>query len=142
MRIPVLIATLFVGSVLACGQNAAPPADAHQQLIELENRWLNAENDPAVLQTILADDFLHVLPQGIITKAEQINWLRKHPRPQHGTRHFEDLHVRVYGTVGVVNGAVVAVENGAKRKTWFTDVFAYQSGRWQAVSAQELSAAE
>src|SRR5215472_7514496 len=113
-----------------------------QELLDLENHWLQVENDPNGLESILAPDFLHVVPMGIITKEEQLSFLRKHPPPAHRSeRHFEDMHVRVYGSVGVVSGVVVEMGT-ARRKTLFTDVFAYRDGRWQAVSAQELPAAE
>jgi len=71
-----------------------------------------------------------------------LNFMRKHPAPeQRSERHFEDIHVRVYGSVGIVNGMVVEIGT-ARRKTLFTDVFAYRDGQWQAVSAQELPAAK
>ena len=63
-------------------------------------------------------------------------------RSECAKKHFEDMHVRVYGTVGIVNGIVVETGAGGIRKTLFTDVFAYRDGKWQAVSAQELPAAE
>ena len=108
----------------------------------MENHWLQVENDPNALESILAPDFLHVVPMGIITKEEQLNFMRKHPAPeQRSERHFEDIHVRVYGSVGIVNGMVVEIGT-ARRKTLFTDVFAYRDGQWQAVSAQELPAAK
>jgi hypothetical protein len=53
-------------------------------------------------------------------------------------KRFEDLHVRVYGETGIVNGAVIETTDRGERKTLFTDVFAYRDGKWQAVSAQEL----
>jgi hypothetical protein len=116
-----------------------------QELLDLENHWLQVEDDPAALESILAPDFLHVVPAGIITKDEQLNFMRRHPGHDQSSKHFENLHVRVYGNVGIVNGAVVATvkEGGEKssegvRKTLFTDVFAYRDGKWQAVNAQEL----
>lgn len=115
---------------------------ASHELLDAENRWLAAEDDPDALESILASDFLHVVSAGIITKDEQLDFMRKH-RPVQGpapARHFEDLHVRVYGEVGIVNGMVVATRVGSTRRTLFTDVFAYRDGRWQAVSAQELPA--
>ena len=120
-----------------------PTADkAKQELLELENRWLEVENDPNALETILAPDFVHVVPVGIITKDEQLSFLRTHPSARElSRRHFEDMHVRVYGNVGVVNGIVVAAEAKGTRRTLFTDVFVYRDGRWQAVNAQELPAA-
>jgi len=111
-----------------------------QELLELENHWLQVESDPDALEGVLAPDFLHVVPEGIITKSEQLSFMRKHPAPvQKGERHFENMRVRVYGSVGIVNGVVVETGNDeVKRKTLFTDVFAYRDGKWQAVSSQEL----
>ena len=128
-----LVAALFVAHDLA------PRVTPQQQsLIDLEHRWLASEDDPAALESILADDFVHVLPAGFVTKPEQLQFLRAHPAPPGGQKHFQDLRVRVYGTAGVANGIVVATTpDGAMRRTIFTDVFAYRDGRWQAVNAQE-----
>lgn len=69
--------------------------------------------------------------------------MRPHPAPQQSQeRHFEDLHIRIYGKVGIVNGLVVKSGKGVERKTLFTDVFAWRSGKWQAINAQESPAAE
>ena len=82
---------------------------------------------------------LHVVPGEIITKEQQLQFLRQHPAAgQFPEKHFEDLHVRVYGEAGIVNGAVIKTTQNGKRKTLFTDVFARRDGKWQAVSAQEL----
>lgn len=116
----------------------ATPDKARADITELENRWLASEDDPAALESILANDFIHVLPMGIITKRQQIDFLRKHPSVRHDKRDFDDLRVRIYANVGIANGAVVAVdERGVVRKTYFTDVFVRRNGRWQAVNAQE-----
>jgi len=105
----------------------------------LERHWLAVEHDPAALDEILADDFLHVLPTGVVTKQAQLEFMRSHPAPQDGrTRRFDDLRVRVYGTAAVATGVVVATApDGTAEKTAFTDVFAYRAGRWRAVNAQE-----
>ena len=127
--------------VISCHVSRAPKSDENskQELLALENRWLQAEDDPAVLEGILAADFLHVVPNEIITKDQQLKFLREHPASeQHPDKHFEDLHVRVYGDAGIVNGVVIAKTEHGERKTLFTDVFAYRDGKWQAVSAQEL----
>jgi len=100
------------------------------------------ENDPDALDAILAPDFLHVVPVGIITKNEQLVFMRKNPAPkQNPEKHFEDLRVRIYGEIGIVNGIVVETSDGKSRRTLFTDVFVFRSGKWQAVNAQELPAA-
>ena len=100
------------------------------------------EDDPVALEDILASDFLHVVPGAIITKNQHLRFLREHPaggkRPE---KRFEDLHLRVYGEAGIVNGAVIETTDHGERKTLFTDVFAYRDGKWRAVSAQELPVA-
>ena len=108
-------------------------------LLDLENRWLNAEDDPDLLESILADDFIHVLPFGFVTKSEQLQYVRTNRASKRGTtKHFDDLRVRIFGDTGIVNGIVVATgADGNVRKTIFTDVFAYRQGRWRAVNAQE-----
>ena len=95
-------------------------------------------DDPQALESILADDFVHVLPSGIITKRQQLDFQRMYQRIDHIKRNFEGLRVRIYGDVAIANGAVIAMdERGSTRKTYFTDVFARRNGRWQAVNAQE-----
>ena len=120
---------------------AAPPESKsrEQALRALEDKWLASEHDPQALQSILADDFIHVLPSGFITKQQQIEFFKTHRTPE-TPRHFEDLRIRIYGDTGIANGSVVAAsaDGGAPLKTLFTDVFVYRAGRWQAVNAQEL----
>ena len=123
-------------ALLSCHVSAGK---SKQELLALENRWLQVENDPVALEDILAPDFLHVVPGAIITKDQHLQFLREHSAGgQRPEKHFEDLHVRVYGEAGIVNGAVIDTTEHGERKTLFTDVFAYRDGKWQAVSAQEL----
>lgn len=125
--------------------NATPAApNAQRAVIQLERRWLANEYNPSALESILADDFVHVLPEGFITKREQIRFVHAHAQPRLAEHKFEKLEVRVYGSVAIANGIVVAVPEGkgAPRKTIFTDVFALRNSRWQAVNAQETLAAD
>jgi hypothetical protein len=116
---------------------------ADDAVVQIENRWLSAEDDPDALKSILADDFVHVLSTGFITKDEQIRYLRAHPIQKRESKHFEALRVRVYGTAAVANGIVVASSGDGKiRKTIFADVFAYRNEKWQAVNAQETPPAD
>jgi hypothetical protein len=41
------------------------PSGGREALVELENKWLAAGDDPATLEGILAKDFVHVLPVGL-----------------------------------------------------------------------------
>jgi hypothetical protein len=132
-------------ALLSCQVSRAPKSaeESKRELLALENRWLQVEDDPVALEGILAPDFLHVVPEAIITKAQHLQFLREHPASgQRPEKRFEDLHVRVYGEAGIVNGAVIETTEHGERKTLFTDVFAYRAGKWQAVSAQELPVAD
>lgn len=135
---------LFVVLMLTLCGNArkSPNSDADRakrELLALEQKWLQAEDDPATQEQILADDFVHVLPSGMISKEDQIAYLRSKKQTDQLQRHFEQLRVRIYGNAGIVNGIVVAAgkSGAAVRKTVFTDVFAYRNGTWQAVNSQE-----
>jgi hypothetical protein len=131
-------------AVLSCHVSREPKSaeKSKQELLALENRWLQVEDDPVALEGILAPDFLHVVPGAIITKDQHLQFLREHSAGgQRPGKRFEDLHVRVYGEAGIVNGAVIETTEHGERKTLFTDVFAYRDGKWQAVSAQELPVA-
>ena len=122
------------------GQSRRRDAEADRAaLIKLEESWLAHEEDPAALESILADDFVHALPVGLIGKQEHIGFWRTHPAPRpQPAKSFEELRVRLYGDVGIANGIVKAVDaKGGVQKTVFTDVFVCRGGRWQAVNAQE-----
>lgn len=118
----------------------APTQTMEQQVRAVEQRWLANENRPDVVQSILAEDFIHVLPVGFITKAEHLRYLDEHPHAFPGAKHFEGLRVRIYGQVAVATGIVSALpEPGSKpSRTAFSDVFVKRAGKWVAVNAQEL----
>jgi Domain of unknown function (DUF4440) len=111
-----------------------------QDVKAVEQRWLENEDRPDVVQSILADDFVHVLPVGFISKEDQLDFLRKHPNAFPGSKHFEELRVRTYGEVAVATGIVSTVRGPGNKanRTAFTDVFVRREGKWLAVNAQEL----
>lgn len=132
---------VLTGAVVSRGMAAQMPRDSVQraELRAIEQRWLANEQNVDSLELILGDDFLHVLPSGIATKREQLGFMRAHPTPAPAAARFDELRVRVYHTVGVVNGIVRAAgRDGDDKRTAFTDVLVERNGRWQAVSAQEL----
>ncbi len=110
------------------------------QIISLEKVWLKNLHNKTVLNTILASDYVHTLPQGIfINKEQQINYMANHSFPEGVTQKFDTLFVRVYGNTGIANGIVETLNKYGKsiRKSIFTDIFVKRMGRWQAVSSQE-----
>jgi hypothetical protein len=145
MRAQTTVLLLSIALTLTLCGNAQKSSNrdtekAKRELLALEQKWLQAEADPATQEQILADDFVHVLPSGMISKKDQIAYLRsKKQSADQLQRHFEQLKVRIYGKAGIANGIVVATDkSGAPvHRTVFTDVFAYRNGRWQAVNSQE-----
>ena len=120
-------------------QSRTPERD-RAALIALENEWLANEHNPAALERILASDFVHPVPTGgFVTKAQHIAFSSAHPPPANLKQHFDQMRVRVYGDVGIVNGVVVTTDEKDHEvdRTVFTDVFLWRDGRWQAVNAQE-----
>jgi hypothetical protein len=136
-RAGIVLGVLLV--VAGAPSHSDAPSPAEQQVRAVEQRWLDHLADPAVVATLLADDFVHVLPGGFISKAEHLEYLRAHPQAFAGTRRFSELRVRIYGETAVATGIVSTQpgDGGAARASAFTDVFVHRHGEWLAVNAQE-----
>jgi hypothetical protein len=136
-----LSVVLTVAVSFACVDlHAGEPAAAEQEVRSVEERWLSNESRPEIVASILADDFIHVLPVGFIDKNEHLQYLKQHPGAFPGVRQFEALRIRIYGDTAVATG-IVKTDLGAGGAKWtaFTDVFVRRNGAWLAVNAQELS---
>lgn len=131
----IFLLVVLSGNVAIAQQSWNTPAQ--KAIADLEMRWLQHIDDPAVLESILANDFVHALPSGFITKQQHIDYVKTHPRSREESRSFADLKVRVYGDTALANGVVVVSGPSGTRRSVFTDVFVKRSGRWQAVNAQE-----
>ena len=119
---------------------AGKKSDDKQQIIRLEMKWLSSLHSKAGLDTILAPEFIHPIPQGIfLTKDEHINWAINHPDLSRNVQKFDTLFVRIYNNIGIASGIVATYDHKGKivRKSIFTDVFVKKSGKWHAVNAQE-----
>jgi len=134
-----LILVVIVSPAPTAGVTPRDAASDRHALIAIENDWLDAR-DAATLDHILASDFIHPIAQGFfLTKAGHIGWFSKHPPPANRKERIDQIQVRLYGNVGIVNGIVIASDEHGKEidRTIFTDIFVYRDGRWQAVNAQE-----
>jgi ketosteroid isomerase-like protein len=139
----IVCVAVSISSFASPRTQSQPPTQSQkmeQEVKAVEQRWLENEDRPDVVQSILADDFMHVLPVGFISKEDQLAFLRKHPNAFPGSKHFEELRVRIYGDVAIATGIVSTIHDpGAKAKrTAFTDVFVRRDEKWLAVNAQEL----
>lgn len=137
MRALLVVAFSFSCFPLPAGE---PSTAAERQVRAVEERWLSNESRPEVVESILADDFIHVLPVGFIDKSQHLQYLKQHPEAFPGSKRFEELRVRIYGDTAVATGIVrTDLGAGSQKRVAFTDVFLLRKGRWLAVNAQELT---
>jgi hypothetical protein len=101
------------------------PGKMEQEVGAVKQRWLDNEDHPYAVQSVLADDFVHVLQSGFVSKGDQLHYLRQHPNVFRRTKRFEVPTVRIYGEVAVAVGIVSSVPNSDWKpsRTAFTDVF-------------------
>jgi len=111
-------------------------------LIALEHEWMNAR-DRQTFEKLWADDYEDANEHGRFTKKQIFSGAAPPPPPEGSQRPWtetlEDVHVRVYDTIGIVTGRVDRRDKSGKivLQTQFTDVFHWEDGRWRAVSSQE-----
>jgi ketosteroid isomerase-like protein len=131
----VALALLFSASTPLLARTADPVHDLKQ----LEEQWAGAitRHDAAAVDKILAPDFRHIAYNGAVTtRAEALAAAADSRRVM--IQHVHDVDVRVYGQrFAVVSGLNDAQSSAGSAQLRFTDVFVFQQGRWQAVSAQE-----
>lgn len=113
-----------------------------QQIKDLEKQWTDAglKHDAEALGRILADDIVEIWDTGQVqTKAEYLADL-KSGEPKFESSSVEDMKVRFFGNVAVLNGHYT--QKGTYKgkdisgEGRFTDVFVKRQGRWQCVSTQ------
>jgi ketosteroid isomerase-like protein len=120
----------------------ATAQSVEQQLKKLEMQWANAgvKKDLAVIDRLLADDFITTDPEGeVFTKAEEIAFL-KSGEDIVSSAELSDIKVRVYGDAAVVTYVYKAKEtlkgrdvSGTSR---WTDTWVKRGGSWQCAASQ------
>jgi hypothetical protein len=117
---------------------------AEQELIGLDKEWGEAglRGDTAVLERILADDFIGNSPTGVATKAQNIAEAKTNaPNITNATYVADEYTVRFLDP----NTAVMthhAVEKGLNKGKEYNDqhrsihVWVKRDGRWQVVASQ------
>lgn len=146
---PVTALTLVIG-ISAIAQTANKPdrnGPVEQQLMQMERDWSVAylKHETAVINRILADDYIGIDGRGIITnKAQEIE---EAAAPAPGTPAparqviadtVTDMKVRVYGDAAIVTGRTIekVQSNGRELEVQYrrTTVYVKRQGRWQCVS--------
>ncbi len=128
------IVLAFLGIVSSgVPQREVPSRDGdvdRKSIADLEETWLHAR-DARTLDRVLAPDFLHPVPSGIlVTREQHIAWYVSHLPPADQSSRFETLKIRLYGDIALVNGIVATKDRRSPlpRRTIFTDVFAFREG--------------
>jgi hypothetical protein len=126
------------------GEKVATTPSAEEELISLDKSWGEAglKGDSAVLETILADDFIGNSPTGVATKAQNIAEAKTNaPNITNATYVADEYTVRFLDP----NTAVMthrAVEKGLNKGKEYNDqhrsmhVWVKRDGRWQVVASQ------
>jgi len=137
-----VVFTLFC---LSCEQKT-DYEKAESYIRQCENDWAasTVTGDTAVLNRILADDFLGVDPDGSqYTKQDMINAVTSGPRG-FVSNHLNEVKLRFYGTTAVAQGSETwtrvkgeAGDTVRGRFVW-TDTWVMRNGKWQIVAAEDL----
>ena len=126
------------------GEQVATTPSAEQELIAIDKQWGDAglKGDSAVLESILADDFIGNSPTGVATKAQSIAEAKTNaPNITNATYVADEYTVRFLDP----NTAVMthrAVEKGLNKGKEYSDqhlsmhVWVKRDGRWQVVASQ------
>ena len=126
------------------GEQVATTPSAEQELISLDKSWGEAglKGDLAVLERILADDFIGNSPIGVATKAQNIAEAKTNaPNITNATYVADEYTVRFLDP----NTAVMthrATEKGLNKGKEYTDqhrsmhVWVKRDGRWQVLASQ------
>jgi ketosteroid isomerase-like protein len=134
----VCVFVLLVFAVPIFGQTQS----AQEEIAATETRWDNAflTNDKAVLEEVLADDFVLTDSDGnLTTKRALIDGLKPSEKKQIKSNHTEDVRIRVYGDTAVVTGRYV--ESGIydskpyQIESRYTDVYVRRGHAWRGVAA-------
>jgi ketosteroid isomerase-like protein len=117
---------------------SAPSPELARTLLALNQAYIDAfmHSDSAAYNRLLADDFYATNPDGsFVGKSE---FLRLAAQPHSVVEfHAEDVKIRVYGTLAIINARTPAVRrDGTRGVTRYTDTWAFRDGEWKAVGAQ------
>lgn len=111
------------------------------KLKAMEQEWEASFNVPAVIEKLLANDFVGTSPGGkIMTKKALLSEARQNPVPALKTLAHH-LEVHFYGAdLAIVTGASKQFDNsgGLAHNYRFTDTWVERDGNWQCVASQTM----
>jgi hypothetical protein len=135
---------IALGGILFVTTLLCHAADRHSRdrayIEQAESDWaeMTVTNDAAVLERILADDFVGVATEGgkHYTKADAIAETKT--PSEYVSNHLSDVKIRFYGNTAVAQGSEYwKKKDGKSGKFVWTDTWVKRDGKWQIVAAQD-----
>lgn len=137
-----LVVTLLAVAMplLAFGQATSTKADgeAEVEIRKMEDQWVQsrAAKDPAMTESLLADDLLGAGPNGqALTKQQYIDLVRAGNFAA-GKAEQSDRKVRLYGDTAISTGVVTGVGPKGTDKVRYLRVYVKSNNKWQLVALQ------
>jgi hypothetical protein len=126
------------------GEKVATTPSAEQELITLDKSWGEAglKGDSAVLETILADDFIGNSPTGVATKAQNIAEAKTTAADITNATYVADEYTVRFLDPNTAVMTHRAVEKGLNKGKEYNDqhrsmhVWVKRDGRWQVLASQ------
>jgi ketosteroid isomerase-like protein len=142
-----LLATVLIFGLLVSRGQDAKDADAERYIVDSERQWAEAvaSGDTAVVERILADDYLGMDPDGgLYDKSTAISFTREGPK-DFVSNHLNSVKVRFFGDTAIAQGSESWVRRSGTplrgRFAW-TDTWIRRNGKWQIVASEDLIAPE
>jgi hypothetical protein len=114
---------------------------AERYIRDSEREWAAsvATNDASILRRILANNFVWVLDDQVLGKADAIRFAEEGPEP-FLSNEADDVQIRFFGPVAVAQGSEHWTKSRGSRRTGrfiWTDTWLHCGGAWQIVNAQD-----
>jgi ketosteroid isomerase-like protein len=139
----ILAAAFLGGATYFTTAQTDERASAERYIKDSEAQWAATEvtGDSAVIDRILADDFIGVAPDGsLYKKPQEIADVRK-DKGSYISNSTNTINVRFYGDSAVAQGSETWERRTGEPKrgsyVW-TDTWVKRNGRWQVVAAEDI----
>ena len=148
-NIKMIVVLVFAVSLTAAQTTRKNSGEAkvEQALMQMERDWSAAylKHDTAVIERILADDYVGIDGRGVVTNKAQETEEAKAPAPGAPTpdrmvadESVSDMKVRVYGNAAIVTGITTekVLFKGKESTVRYrrTTVYVNRQGNWKCVS--------
>lgn len=141
-RRAVMLATLTSALGATGCASSRKPEDVQQYIVERSKEWTNCyiTGDPAIMERILAPDFVNTNPRGRKSgKGAALQAAREGPTIFESAQ-AGPVEVRVFGEMALAfGGDQLVLKEGTPREitTAWTDTWLLRQGQWLAIASHE-----